>query len=555
MIRHEIAALVREALTSAQRKGTLADAPSPDIVIERPQRPEHGDYATSAPLRLARAAKAAPLDIARAIAAEMPAHPAIEAVEVAPPGFINFRLAPAWLTAQANAIANTGDAYGNIKSGPPRRIQVEFVSANPTGPLHVGNGRWATIGSTLANALRAAGHEVATEYYVNDAGTQTETFARTLLARYRQQFDIEAPIPEDGYPGDYMIKLARSIKEKYGERFLDAGAEAPPAKLRNAGIDSMTALIRDDLASMGVTYDRWYDESSLYEGEGDSRYSRAMAVLREQGYVAEREGAVWFTSTALGEEKDNVLIRSDGMPTYFAADIAYHYDKFILREFDQVIDIWGADHQGHVSRVKAAVAALRVDPDRLHILLGQLVTLRRGDVPVRLSKRSGNTITLREVVDEVGADACRFFFLSRSADAQMDFDLELAKRQSSENPVYYVQYAYARIAGVLKNAAERKIDDRNADVALLIHPSELALLRAMLRFPETVELIVTHLEPHHLPHYAQELAAAFHAFYTECRIITEDETLTRARLRLVAAARVALGRTLTLMGMSAPEQM
>ena len=555
MIRHEIAALVREALTSAQRKGTLAESPPPDVIIERPQRPEHGDYATSAPLRLARAAKAAPLDIARAIAAEMPAHPAIEAVEVAPPGFINFRLAPAWLTAQANAIANAGETYGNIDGGPRRKIQVEFVSANPTGPLHVGNGRWATIGSTLANALRAAGHEVATEYYVNDAGTQTETFARTLLARYRQQFGIEAPIPEDGYPGDYMIELARSIKEKYGERFLDAGAEAPPAELRNAGIDSMTALIRDDLASMGVTYDRWYDESSLYDGEGDSRYSRAMAVLREQGYVAEREGAVWFTSTALGEEKDNVLIRSDGMPTYFAADIAYHYDKFILREFDQVIDIWGADHQGHVSRVKAGVAALRVDPDRLHILLGQLVTLRRGDVPVRLSKRSGNTITLREVVDEVGADACRLFFLSRSADAQMDFDLELAKRQSSENPVYYMQYAYARIAGVLKNAAERKIDDRNADVALLIHPSELALLRAMLRFPETVELIVTHLEPHHLPHYAQELAAAFHAFYTECRIITEDETLTRARLRLVAAARVALGRTLALMGMSAPEQM
>ena len=264
----------------------------------------------------------------------MPAHPAIEAVEVAPPGFINFRLAPAWLTAQANAIANAGETYGNIDGGPRRKIQVEFVSANPTGPLHVGNGRWATIGSTLANALRAAGHEVATEYYVNDAGTQTETFARTLLARYRQQSGIEAPIPEDGYPGDYMIELARSIKEKYGERFLSAGAEAPPAELRNAGIDSMTALIRNDLASMGVTYDRWYDESSLYDGEGDSRYSRAMAVLREQGYVAEREGAVWFTSTALGEEKDNVLIRSDGIPTYFAADIAYHYDKFILREFD-----------------------------------------------------------------------------------------------------------------------------------------------------------------------------------------------------------------------------
>ena len=555
MIRHEIAALVREALTAAQRKGTLAEVPPPDVIIERPQRPEHGDYATSVPLRLARAARATPLDISHAIASEMPKHPAIEAVEVAPPGFVNFRLAPEWLAAQADAIANAGEAYGNIDDGPPRKIQIEFVSANPTGPLHVGNGRWATIGSTLANTLRAAGHEVETEYYVNDAGTQIETFARTLLARYRQQFGIDAPIPEDGYPGDYMIDLAEEIKDEYGERFLDAPAEAPPSELRYAGVDRMSARIRDDLAAMGVVYDHWYSERSLYEGDGDSRYGRAMAVLREQGYVAEREGAVWFTSTALGEEKDNVLIRSDGMPTYFAADIAYHYDKFILRRFDQVIDIWGADHQGHVSRVKAAVAALSVDPDRLQILLGQLVTLRRGDVPVRLSKRSGDIITLREVVDEVGADACRFFFLSRSADAQMDFDLELAKRQSSENPVYYVQYAYARIAGVLKNAAERGIDDRSADVSLLTHPAELALLRAMLRFPETVELIVTHLEPHHLPHYAQELATAFHAFYTECRIITEDEMLSRARLRLVAAARIVLGRTLALMGMSSPEQM
>ncbi|HWO94640.1 MAG TPA: arginine--tRNA ligase [Dehalococcoidia bacterium] len=554
MIKHEIAALVREAIASAQRSGSLAEVPMPDVVIERPQRPEHGDYATSVPLRLARAARLAPLAIAEAVVQAMPPHPAIESVEVAPPGFVNVRLAHEWLTLQVENILAAGDTYGNSEPAIRRRVQIEFVSANPTGPLHVGNGRWATIGSTLANVLEAGGHYVEQEYYINDAGSQVDTFASTLLARYRQLFGKDQPIPENGYPGEYVLEVAAQLRDTYGDRFLDAPIEDPPDEVRRFAVERMVARIRDDLAAMGVSYHVWFNERSLYEGE-PSAYQRAMARLREQGFVAEREGAVWFTSSRLGEEKDNVLIRSDGQPTYFASDVAYHYDKFITRRFDDVIDIWGADHQGHVSRLKAAVGALGIDPARLHIILGQLVTLKRGPEVVRISKRSGDIITLREVIDEVGADACRFFFLSRSADAQMDFDLELAKKQSQDNPVYYVQYAHARIAGVIAHALERGVDARAGDVTLLTHPAELELIRKMLRLPELLETIAGNLEPHHLPHYAQELATAFHAFYTECRVVSDDAALSAARLKLVQAARIALARTLHLMGVSAPERM
>ncbi len=402
--------------------------------------------------------------------------------------------------------------------------------------------------------LRAAGHEVESEYYINDAGTQVQTFARTLLTRYRQLHGIDEPIPDDGYPGEYVIELARELQAEHGARFMEAPPHEPPPEVLRFGIERMVALIRDDLAAMGVVYDVWFNERTLYEG-APSCYDLAMGSLRDQGYVAEREGAVWFSSTQLGEEKDNVLVRSDGVPTYFASDVAYHYDKFIGRGFDEVIDVWGADHQGHVSRVKASAKALGVDPARLHILLGQLVTLKRGNELVRVSKRSGDIITLREVIDEVGADACRFFFLARSADAQMDFDLELAKRQSAENPVYYVQYAHARIAGILAHAHERGIDEGAGDVALLQHAAELDLIRAMLRLPELVETIAASLEPHHLPHYAQELATTFHAFYTECRVVSDDLALTQARLKLCRAAQIALGRTLTLIGVAAPAKM
>lgn len=564
-IRDRIAAMVSEAVVAAQRAGDLPAVALPDVTIERPKIAEHGDYATNLPLRLQRAAGGRPLEIAEAIRRHLPADAVIGEASVAPPGFINFRLDEGWLAGQVAAIIAAGKGFGNLQASPRQKIQVEFVSANPTGPLTVGNGRGAVLGSTLANVLAAAGHEVEREYYVNDTGTQIATFSRTLYARYQELFGRAVQIPEDGYPGAYMIEVAEQIRRRHGDSLLRPPGEAGPEEIGRLGIAVMVERIRDDLAALNTTYDVWFHEGSLYE-RGD--YEETMALLRGRGYVAEREGATWFTSTDLGEDKDNVLVRKGGAPTYFATDIAYHRDKLLGRRFDRVINIWGADHQGHVSRLKAAVEAVGGDPEKLQILLYQLVTIRRGGEAVRLSKRAGEIITLREIVDEVGADACRYFFLLRSADSQMDFDIDLAKRQSNENPVYYVQYAHARIAGILRTASDLGLSLDGGDAALLTHPAELVLIRKMLLLPELIETIARTCEPHHLPHYARDLADSFTSFYTEVRVTsgeqrTEDgrvrvdvpEELSRARLMLVAAAKVALARVLDLMGMSAPEQM
>ena len=554
MIRDDLVRMVEQAAQSAMAEGALPKVVLPDIVIERPARPEHGDYATNLPLRLARAARANPLELAKTLAARIPAGGPLSSAEGAPPGFINFRLSEAWLARQVDAIVEAGASFGDVPLGNGARVQVEFVSANPTGPLTAGNGRGAAIGSVLASVLAAAGYDIEREYLVNDAGTQTEVFGRTLAARYLQLFGKDVEIPPDGYPGEYMIDIARRLRDEFGDRFADAKAEDPPSELVLRGVDIIVDGIEEDLRRLGVSYDVWFRERWVYQDE--NVYDRAMAALREKGFLVEKEGALWFASTELGEDKDNVVIRSTGRPTYFASDIAYHYDKFVTRKFDRVINIWGADHQGHVSRMKAAVTALGVDPSRLDILIYQLVSFRRGDELVRLSKRAGNIVLIRDVVDEVGADAARFFFLSRSSDSQMEFDLELAKRQSAENPVYYVQYAHARIAGIIANARERLPEHDGADVSLLGHPAELELVRKMLELPELVRLMATKLEPHHLPHYAQELATAFHAFYTECRVLdNENIPLSKARLQLCLAAKVALARALTLMGMSTPERM
>jgi arginyl-tRNA synthetase len=554
MIRDDLTAMVEQAAQAAMDAGALPHVVLPEVTIERPARPEHGDYATSLPLRLARAARANPIEIAKLIAARLPQSDALAAAEVAAPGFVNFRLAEGWLARQVNAVIAAGPAFGDVAIGAGRRVQVEFVSANPTGPLTAGNGRGAAIGDVLASVLQAAGYNVEREYLVNDAGTQTEVFGRTLLARYQQLFGREVELPADGYPGAYMIDVARRIQDEFGARYVDAPADAAPPEMVLRGIDVMVESIEDDMKGLGVQYDEWFRERWVYENA--DIYDAAMKLLREKGYLVEKEGALWFASTELGEDKDNVVIRSTGRPTYFASDIAYHYDKFVRRGFDRVIDIWGADHQGHVSRMKAAVAGVGVDPERLEILIYQLVAFRRGEELVRLSKRAGNIVLMRDVVEEVGRDAARFFFLARSADSQMEFDLELAKKQAAENPVYYVQYAHARIAGILTNAAERGFSSEDGDVALLGHPMELELIRKMLQLPELVQLMAHNLEPHHLPHYAQDLATAFHAFYTECRVLDADNpALSSARLKLCDAARLALARALTLMGVSAPDQM
>jgi arginyl-tRNA synthetase len=417
----------------------------------------------------------------------------------------------------------------------------------------VGHGRGAVLGSTLANVLTAAGFEVEKEYYINDAGSQVGAFNRSLYARYQQSRGVDAEMPAEGYFGSYMSDLAKEIVDEVGDRLAKLPAPEGALQVGQIGLARMIGRIRQDLDLLVVDFDVWFSERSLYD---NGQFDKVMSLLGQGGYIAGKESAVWFVSTALGEDKDNVVVRSDGSPTYFGTDIAYHYNKFLERKFDQVIDIWGADHQGHVSRMKAVVGALGIDPERLKVIISQMVTLKRGGELVRISKRSGDIVALREVIDEVGPDACRFFFLSRSADSQMDFDLELAKKESTENPVYYVQYAHARIASILRLARDGKIDFNDGDVSLLSSEPELTLIRKMLLLPEVVELVADTLEPHHLAYFAQDLAAVFHSFYKQCRVVSqEDELLTRARLKLVAAAKIVLARALHLMGMTAPETM
>ena len=552
MLKKIIADLLARAAAEAQKQGKLPPVTLPEIVIEHPQDSRHGDYASSLPLKLARATGTNPLAIANELVALLPPTPEIDRAVVAPPGFINFILKSDWLNRQVPGILGAGETYGSVRQGNHRKVQIEFVSVNPTGPLHVGHGRGAVLGSTLANVLTAADYDIEKEYYINDAGSQVLAFTKSIYARYMQEFGVNIELPTDGYQGGYIIDMAKEIIAEHGDDFRSLPEGDAIARLEEIGLKKMLAQIESDLKMLGVTFDVWFSEKSLYK---NGQYDTAMAALQKGGYITRRESATWFVSTALGEDKDNVVVRTDGSPTYFATDIAYHYDKFLNRKFDQVINIWGADHLGHVSRMKAVVGALGIDPERLKVIISQLVTLRRGGEVVRLSKRSGDIITLRELIEEVGTDACRFFFLSRTADAQMDFDMELAKKQSADNPVYYVQYAHARIASILRLAEERGIKFDGGDVSLLTCDAELALIRKMLQLPEIVQVIAETLEPHHLTYYAQDLATVFHSFYKQCRVVSQDEALTGARLKLVKAAKQVLARTLNLMGMNAPEKM
>jgi len=554
-LKRRLIELLAQASREAQTSGALPAVTVPEITLEHPQNPEHGDYAASLAMKLARATRANPLDIANEITGRIASDPDIASVDVAPPGYVNFAFSTDWLTRQVDAILEADDTYGNINLGDNRRVQVEFVSVNPTGPLHVGHGRGAILGSTLASVLTASGFQVEKEYYLNNAGSQIDAFYRSLYARYQQSLGIDVEMPTEGYFADYMVDLAKEIIAEQGDRFLKLPTGEAILQLGQIGLDKMIQQIKADLELLGVSFDVWFSEQSLFD---NGQYRKVMTLLGEQGYIAEKEGATWFVSTALGDSKDNVVVRGDGSPTYFASDIAYHYNKFVERKFDKVINIWGADHQGHISRMKAVISALGIDPDQLEVIISQMVTLHRGSEVVRISKRSGDIITLREVMDEVGTDACRFFFLSRSADSQMDFDLELAKKESADNPVYYVQYAHARIASILRLAQQRQIDYRSGDVSLLTSEPELTLIRKMLLLPEIMETVAITLQPHHLTYYAQDLATVFHSFYKQCRVVSqhkEDEATTRARLKLVQAAKQVLARTLHIMGMTAPEKM
>ena len=559
LVRDQIRSALAAALESAQAAGALPRIPTAEITVERPSRPEHGDYASNIALRLAGAVGRKPLEVAEAIASRVEQGAMIATVDVAAPGFINLRLAPAWKAQQVDAILDAGERWGNIDVGRGRRIQVEFVSANPTGPLQVGNGRGAVIGDVLASVLIAAGYDLEREYYVNDTGAQIRVFGDTLSARYQQQLGRDAAIPEDGYPGAYMEDLARRIVDEAGERFLRPAGEPTPEELTERGLELMVEQIQADLELLGVRFDRWFRERTLYEGADglEPAYEAAMQRLREGSFIVENEGAIWFASKKLGEDKDNVLVRRSGEPTYFASDVAYHFDKFVRRKFDRVINVWGADHQGHVSRVKAAAEAVGGPRGGLEIALYQLVHLKRGEERVRMSKRTGEIVALRELIEDVGRDMTRFFLLQRSADAQMDFDLDQAtSHDPKQNPVYYVQYAHARCASILPTAAEAGLGAEGGDVSLLGQPEELALIDAMLRLPELVELMAESLEPHHLTTYAIELAQSFTQYYGACRVVDpESPALSRARLKLTVAAQGVLARTLGLIGADAPERM
>jgi arginyl-tRNA synthetase len=552
MLRERLIDLLTQAAAKAQKEGKLPAVVLPEITIEHPQNADHGDYASNFPLKLARIARANPMAIAQELVALLPAAEEIESAVVAPPGFINFTLNNKWLNRQVDRILQDGESFGNNNIGQGKKVQVEFVSINPTGPLHIGHGRGAILGSALVNVLSASGYNVEKEYYFNDAGNQMDIFRRSLLARYLQCLGEKVEVPENGYMGNYMVDIAKEIISEHGNKYQKLTEAEALKQLGDIGIGKVKDKIRIDLKQLRVEFDVWFREQSLYE---NGQYDKVMGMLRKGGYLAEKEGATWFVSQNLGEDKDNVVIRSNGAPTYFATDIAYHYNKFVERHFDKVIDIWGADHQGHVPRMKAVVAALGIDPEQLQIIIHQLVTLKRGGELVRISKRTGDIITLEEVMAEVGVDACRFLLLARSASSQMDFDLELAKKQSQENPVYYVQYAHARIASIMRLVEEKKIDFTDGDTGLLTTEAELTLIRKLLNFPELIEMAAITSEPHHLAYYAQELATTFHAFYKDCRVVTDDEAMTKARLKLVMASKIVLAKTLHLMGMTAPDRM
>lgn len=557
MIKDDLKRLIETAVERATERGALPPVAMPEVVLEHPARAELGDFATNVALRLQRSVGRPPREIAGAIVHHLELPPAVAAVEVAGPGFINFFLADEWLQEQVDVILAAGPRFGNLDFGAGQRVQVEFVSANPTGPLHVGTARNAALGDTVARLLEATGHAVQREYYINDAGSRMQALGASVLARYKQALGVDAEFPSDGYEGEYVQELAQEIVAAHGRALLDLPeAEAVERAGRLAEAIIMRWIERD-LADLRVHFDRWYSEQSLYDS---GLFETGMRLLREGGHIVERDGAVWFASSELGEDRDNVLIRSNGQPTYFASDVAYHYDKLVRRGFDRVINVWSADHQGHVARMKALVQALGIDPDRLTILLYQLVKLFENGKELKMSKRAGTYVTVRELLDEVGADAARFFLIQRSSDVTMNFDLDLARQTSDENPVYYVQYAHARTASIFREAVAKLTDATYADgdARLLGTAAELGLIRKLLLFPEVVESAAVSLAPHQLPFYLQELASAFSVFYRDCPVLpprNPDLALTKARLKLVAATKQVLARGLDLIGVSAPERM
>lgn len=553
-VKQGIRAGLAMALEKAREAGELSFGSLPPLELEVPQRKEHGDYSSNAALLLAREAGRPPREVAEAILRHFGCEGTwVERAEVAGPGFINFFLNPGWLYRTLEVIAAGGAGYGRSDYGRGRKVQVEFVSANPTGPLVVVGARAGAVGDALANLLDAAGYRVQREYYINDAGHQVAVLGRSLEIRFRQLLGEDIPLPEDAYPGEYLVEVARELLAERGPGFLQP-EEGRLERFSGYAVERMLRDIRRELDDYGVRFDVWFSEASLHRA---GALREVLDLLRAGGYVYEREGALWLRTTLFGDDKDRVLVKADGEATYFLADIAYHRDKF-RRGFEKVIDIWGPDHHGYIPRMQAAMRALGYPEGSLEVLIVQMVRLFKEGSPVRMSKRAGDIVLMADLLEEVGRDAARFFFLMRTPESHLDFDLDLARLQSNENPVYYVQYAHARACSILRQAAAEGVtvpDPRRIDLAVLKEEVELDLIRKLAELPEEIISAAESRQPHHLTRYLQELATVFHSFYTRCRVLGPDAALTAARLAVVDATRVVLRNALALLGVSAPDRM
>ncbi|HBP65297.1 MAG TPA: arginine--tRNA ligase [Desulfosporosinus sp.] len=554
-IKKEVTDQLEQAAQTAKAVGELNFTELPSYVLEEPREREHGDLATNLAMVLAKQVKRSPRDIATTLIKHLDTTGTwIQSSEIAGAGFINFRLNPLWLTDVIKEVIKAGNSYGQVDLGKGEKVQVEFVSANPTGLLHMGNARGAALGDSLASLLSMAGYDVSREFYINDTGNQIQNFALSLESRYLQQLGQDCPFPEGGYHGEDLIETVKGLITKVGDKYLTVEPELRREFLIRYGLEEKMQDIRETLQDFGVNYDVWFNEQSLHDS---GAVKLTLEELEKKGYIYEKEGALWLKSTLFGDEKDEVVIRSNGTPTYFAADIAYHRNKF-ERGFTRVINIWGADHHGHVARLKGAMSAFGYDKDNLQVILMQLVRLIRNGEVVKMSKRSGQYITLRELMDEVGKDAARFFFSLRDPDSAVDFDLDLAKAQSSDNPVYYVQYAHARMCSILRQALELGDTGKppsDDDLKLLNSTEERDLLKKMADLPSEVTIAARLMEPHRLARYVLDLAALFHTFYNSQRVLVDDEGLRRARLSLVGAVKQIISNVLGVLGVSAPEKM
>ena len=552
-IKQILATAIKAAAQKAIDEGTVKGGELPEVLLEVPPQKEFGDFATNFAMQSARALKCNPRMIAQAVVDNLDCA-YVEKMEIAGPGFINFYLKQDWMYDMLAGIIAEGENYGNLVSDCKEKIQLEYVSANPTGPLHVGHGRGAAVGSALANLMKAAGMNVSREYYINDAGNQINNLAASVNARYLEKLGQTVEFPENGYHGYDIIETAERIVRIYGNKFLNMSEEERLQEFRTIALKEKLAALKEDLEAFNVTYDEWFSEQTLHDAKA---IHSACDLLTERGYLYEQDGALWLKATEYGDDKDRVVIRDNGVPTYFAADIAYHQDKY-ARGFDRVINLWGADHHGYIARMKAAVGALGYHPDQLEVLILQMVSLYRNGELVKMSKRTGQSVTLNELIEEVGTDAARFFFVMRSIDSQLDFDLTLATEKSNENPVYYIQYAHARICSIMRQLEEAGIvvmPAAEAKLNTMTEASELELIKKLGEYPEMLAGAAKERAVHRVAHYVHDLAGLFHSFYNQCRILGVDSDLQQARIALVKTVGHVIRHALGILGVSAPERM